>query len=199
MPQFDLRYIKAAKYENTNGTISYSEATLLGDAMEASLQLKYAEGRVYAEGGLAEYLKMATGGTISVAVKYIPDAAQKLLFGARTSSRTVAGSQTAITGLKYGQMDKPGYVGVAFYAPDMIDGVQKYTCVFITRALFGMPGFSFKTLGENISFQTPTTTGEFLADHSQNQEMLEIGIADSEALARAWVDAVLGAAGGASV
>lgn len=71
MPAFDLRYIKIGKYKNTSGTISYSNVTTIGDAMDVNLQFKYAEGRLYAEGVLAEYLKLITGGTMSVAIKYI--------------------------------------------------------------------------------------------------------------------------------
>lgn len=57
MPSFDLRGIKCANYVNTNGTISYTGAQSIGDAMTVDLQLKYAEGRLYAESTLAEYMK----------------------------------------------------------------------------------------------------------------------------------------------
>ena len=65
MPQFDLRYIQAAKYTNTSGTVTYAEKTKVGDAMSANLDLKFAEGRLYAEGRLSEYMRLATGGTIT--------------------------------------------------------------------------------------------------------------------------------------
>ena len=95
MPAFDLRYIKIGKYKNTSGTISYSDVTTIGDAMDVNLQFKYAEGRLYAEGVLAEYLKLITGGTMSVATKYIPAEAQKMMFGAKASSITVSGLELA--------------------------------------------------------------------------------------------------------
>lgn len=190
MPSFDLRGIKIANYVNTNGTITYTGAQTVGDAMSVNLELSYAEGRLYAESTLAEYIKKATGGTISIAVKYIPTAAQKVLFGASDSSRTIG--STSVTGLKYTAKDSNKAVGVAFYAPDMIDGVEKYTCVFISRAIFGTPSMAFETKGENITFNTPTTTGEFMADHSSSQQMLEVAVTESETTAIAWVNAVLG-------
>ena len=61
MPQFDLRGIKAAKYNNNGGTITYTNKTDVGDAMTANLELRFAEGRLYAESALAEYLKEVTG------------------------------------------------------------------------------------------------------------------------------------------
>ena len=194
MPSFDLRGIKAAKYNNNNGTISYTNKTTVGDAMNVDIQLKYAEGRLYAESTLAEYMKQATGGTISIGVKYLPDAAQQMLYGAQTKSRSVTvgtASTMSVSGIQLTAKDAPQNVGIAFYAPDMVDGQNKYTAVFISRALFGAPSMTFNTKGDSITFNTPTTTGEFMADHSTTQAMLEVAVCDTEAAAKAWVDTVL--------
>lgn len=190
MPSFDLKGIRCGKYVNTSGTITYTGHCAVGDAMNCNLELKYAEGRLYAESTLAEYLKLATGGSISIAVKYIKEDAAKLMYGATATSRTV--SEKAVTGLKYTAKDIGDYVGVAFYAPDKIDGATKYTCVFITKALFGPPSMNFQTKGDNIQFNTPTTSGEFLADDSTTQELLETAVCDTETEAIAWTKAVLG-------
>ena len=199
MPSFDLRGIKVAKYVNTAGSISYTNAQSIGDAMNVNLELRFAEGRLYAESTLAEFIRTAVGGTISIGVKYIPDAAQKLMFGSRTNTRsitytpTAGGSSTSasVAGLALGAKSVGQNVGVAFYAPDMVDGVEKYTCVKIARALFGPPSMTFNTKGENIQFNTPTTSGEFMADHSAAQDMLEVAICEDENEAIAWVEAVL--------
>ena len=89
MPQFDLRHIMCAKYVNTGGAITYTNAQAVGDAMTAQLELRYAEGRLYAESSLAEFMKKCTGGTISLGVKYIKTAAQQLLFGSKAKTRSV--------------------------------------------------------------------------------------------------------------
>ena len=189
MPQFDLRGIKIGKYVNTSGVITYTDAQTMGDAMNVNLELRVAEGRLYAESTLAEYMRKVVGGTISIGVKYIPTAAQQALFGSSSKSRVV--SSTTVSGLVIGGADTPKYVGVAFYAPDMVDGVQKYTCVKIAKALFGQPSWSLQTAGENIVFNTPVTTGEFMADDSTDQAMVEVAVCDTETVAKAWVDAVL--------
>lgn len=199
MPQFDLRGIYAAKYVNTAGVITYTTPQKVGDAMTANLELRYAEGRLYAESALAEYLRKAVGGTISLGVKYIKSAAQKLMFGSADKSRVItytpAGSSTTATasveGLTIGAKTTGQYVGVAFYAPDMVDGVEKFTCVKISKALFGPPSMQLQTAGENIQFNTPTTSGEFMADDSASQNLIEVAIADTEEQAIAWVAAVL--------
>ena len=199
MPQFDLRHIYCAKYVNTEGVIGYTNAQQVGDAMTANIELRYAEGRLYAESTLAEYMRKAVGGTISLGVKYIKTGAQQLLFGSRSKSRSItytpAGSSESVTedvaGLALGGKDDGTYVGIAFYAPDMVDGVRKYTCVLVHKALFGPPGMSLQTAGENIQFNTPTTSGEFLADDSANQDLIEVATVEDEQAAIAWVTAVL--------
>ena len=189
MPQFDLRGIKVAKYVNTSGTITYTDAQTLGDAMNVNMEVRVAEGRLYAESTLAEYMRKIVGGTISIGVKYIPTAAQKLMFGAPEKTRTVG--TASVTSLLIGGADTPQYVGVAFYAPDMVDGNLKYTAVKVAKTLFGQPSMSLQTAGENIVFNTPTVSGEFLADNSTTQDLIETATLDSENEAKAWVTAVL--------
>ena len=63
MAKFDLRYIQCAKYVNTNGTITFTDKTAVGDAMQANISLRFAEGRLYAESHLAEFIRKCTGGT----------------------------------------------------------------------------------------------------------------------------------------
>lgn len=199
MPQFDLRYIKCAKYVNTSGVITYTDPQKVGDAMTANLEMRFAEGRLYAESTLAEYIRKATGGTISLGVKYILAQAQQLLFGSKAKTRSVTYTPTGgststtsqVSGLVQGAKTRGSYVGVAFYAPDMVDGVEKYTCVFAHKSQFGQPSMTLQTAGETITFNTPTTSGEFMADDSAAQDMLEVAVVDDEAEAIAWVDAVL--------
>lgn len=190
MPEFNLKGIKAAKYINTSGVISYDTPVSCGGAMTANLELRFAEGRLYAEGTLAEYIRKATGGTLSLGVKYLPNDAQKLLFGVTDKTRGTGTSAT--TSLLTSAKDKGFEVGVVFYCDDMIDGVQKETCVFIRRSRFGQPSMQLQTMGENIQFATPTTSGEFLPDHSTEQGIMEVFVADDETKAAAWCNAVLG-------
>ena len=200
MPEFDLRGIRAGKYVNTNGTVTYTDVQKVGDAMTVNLELRFAEGRLYAESSLAEYLKKAVGGTISMGVKYIMQSCQKMMFGSRENQRqisyTPAGSQAAVqktvTGLALGAKSKGNYIGVGFYAPDVIDGVDKVTVALITKSMFGPPSKSFRTAGENFQFNTPTTTGEFMADGSEHRDMIEFATVDNEEEALAWLDVALG-------
>ena len=115
MPQFGLRGMKIAKYAVTNGAVAYSELQTVGAAMQANIELRRAEARLYADDGLAEYMASATGGTISLGVKYIPDEAQKLLFGMTDQTRSVTpqgGNATSVAGLGVSAKSEGNYVGV---------------------------------------------------------------------------------------
>lgn len=191
MPTFDLRGLKVAKYKNASGTVTYDTPTSMGDAMTVQLNLTSAEGRLYAEGKLAEYMKQVTGGTISAGVKYIPDDAQKLMFGVTEKSRTI--STAATKSLLTTAKDTPKYVGLGFYAPDMRDGSNKVTACFVHKVLFGQPAMNLQTKGENIQFQTPTTTGEFLPSDADTQDIMEVAVLDDAANAIAWINACFGA------
>ena len=190
MPQFDLKGIKIAEYQlGANNAVTYANKQTIGDAMGVNMELRFAEARLYAEGRLAEYVREITGGTLSIAEKYIPTAAQKILFGARDKTRTVAAE--SVTGLVVGSDDSGKYVGVAGYAPDMVDTVKKYYCFHFRKAKFGLPAMSFQTKGESIQFSTPTATGELMADDSATHDIIEDATVDTEAEAIAWVTAVL--------
>lgn len=184
MPSFDLRGIRIGKYKNTSGTVTYETPTEVGDAMNANIELKFAEGRLYAEGRLAEYIKLATGGTISIAVKYIKKAAQVMMYGATTDNQK--------DNVKFSAKDVANYVGVGLYAPDKVDGVTKYTCMWVPKALFGPPSFAYQTKGENIQFNTPTTTGEFLPDDTTAELLLESETVETAEEAVAWIKGKLG-------
>ena len=194
MPQFDLRGIKCAKYVNTAGVITYESLQSVGDAMNVNIELRFAEGRLYAESSLAEYIRKCTGGTISIGVKYIKNGAQILMFGLTGVERTVTlpnSTEVSVNSLKTQRNTVGNYVGISFYAPDQIDGQEKYTAVFVSRCMFGQPAMSLQTAGENIQFNTPTTSGEFLSDGSEGGAIIEVAICDTEAIAKAWCDAVM--------
>ena len=157
--------------------------------MSVDITLTFAEGRLYAEGKLSEFMKEVTGGTISMAVKDILKEAQKTMFGVKDKQRTI--SEKPVSGLVYSTKDTASYVGISFYCKDMVDNVAKFTCILIIKSLFGPPAMSKQTKGQNITFSTPTTTGEFLPSDADAQELFELATVDSEDEAIAWCDAVL--------
>lgn len=192
MPNFDFKGIRVAKYnfEKEGAVVSYSDHAAMGDAMNCTLTLSFAEGRCYAEGGLAEYMKKATGGTISIGVKYLTDAVQKMMYGAEDNSYQI--KEKPVAGIRYTEKSTGNYVGCSMYAEDLVDGKHCFTCLFVPRVLFGPPGYVFQTLGQSITFQTPTTSGEFLRTEDATRLLLDVATVDTEEEAVAWTKAVMG-------
>ena len=201
MPQFGLRGAMVAQYTNTNGAVTYGNPIGAGCAITVNLELTFAEARLYACDSLAEYLREVTGGNITFGAKLFPQAAQLLMFGSKTKTRSVTytpegGAQTTgnITSVATTANDDPSYVGFACYAPDMVDGVRKYTAFFVPKVKFSTPSTVLQTKGETITFQTPQTVGAFLQSDASDKVIQEVAICDSEAEAQAWIAAVFAAA-----
>ena len=197
MPTIGFRAAYVALYTNTNGTVTYGAPISSGCPISANLEMRFAEGRLYACDSLAEYIREIIGGNVSFGAKYFPQAAQTLMFGSSTKSRSLTytdatGAQqtSSVTSVVNSSKDRPNYVGFAGYAPDMIDGVQKYTAFFVPKAKFSQPTMTLQTKNETITFQTPTTIGEFLPDDTTGRVVQEIAICDSEEEAAAWCQAV---------
>ena len=75
MPQFGLRHIYAAKYVNNAGAISYTGVKHVGDAMQANIELRFAEGRLYAEDALTARFTEAIAAYDTIVGDYAMDAA----------------------------------------------------------------------------------------------------------------------------
>ena len=75
----------------------------------------------------------------------------------------------------------------------MRDGSNKVTACFVHKVLFGQPAMNLQTKGENIQFQTPTTTGAFLPSDAETQDIIEVAVLDDAAGAIAWINACFGA------
>lgn len=200
MPQFGLRGAMVAQYTNTNGAVTYGAPIGAGCAINVNLELTFAEARLYACDSLAEYLREVTGGNITFGAKLFPQAAQLLMFGSKTKTRSVTytpagGTETTeqVTSVAATSNDDPSYVGFACYAPDMVDGERKYTAFFVPKVKFSTPSTVLQTKSETLTFQTPQTQGAFLQSDASDKVIQEIAICDNEELAKAWIAAVFAA------
>lgn len=192
MPTYGLRGATVYPYTNNNGTVTYGTGIGAGCAISANLELHFAEARLYACDNLAEYLREVIGGTITFNAKLFPVAAQTAMFGTTTKTRsiTVGGTAVTATSVVTGGDDAPTYVGFSAYGPDQVDGVKKWTAFFVRKVKFSAPSMNMATKSDSITFQTPTTTGEFLQDDTAARTLLEVATLDSEAAAQAWIAAV---------
>lgn len=201
MATIGLRGATIAKYNNNNGVVTYGTPISGGCSRRAELQLQFSEAELYGCDGLREYIREATGGTITFEATFFSNEMQALAFGAALKTRNVtyvneAGEQvtTTVTSVVYASDDEAPYIGFAVYGPDMINHVKKWSAIFVACCKFSPPNITMTTRDSSITFQTPTTTGRMLPDDTTGHVIQETAVCDSEAEAKAWCQACFSAA-----
>ena len=191
MATIGFKGLYVATYAENGSTVTYTGCKSMGKPMDCDMKLKSAEGRLYAADALDKYKSKITGGTLSIIAEDVPDDVRKLMTGEEDSARSV--SSTSVNGLKITESTRAPYVGVAGYAPEDVNGEDKFHAFFTTKNRFISRNMHWKTMGDNIEFQVPTFVGEFMK--GANGDIFEDAVLDTEADAIAWCNLVLGNSG----
>lgn len=90
----------------------------------------------------------------------------------------------------YKTNDMANYVGVGFFADEMLDGRRRYVATILYKVKFGEAANEYSTKGENIEFKTPSIDGVIAG--IKNNEWKRVKIFDTEADADKWLRGILG-------
>lgn len=197
MARIGLRGATLAKYNvDENGAVSYGNPISGGCARAADLELQFAEAELWGCDGLREYLREAVGGTITFEATFFSPEMKVLAFGNKQRTRDITYQDSegqeltkTVTSIADTSSDDAPYVGFAVYSPDMINHVKKWAAIFVPCVKFSSPNTTMRTRDNNIAFQTPTTTGRFLPDDTDEHVIRDVAILDTEAEAQAWCQA----------
>lgn len=182
---FSLPYI--AVYSATGTTVSYSSGQILARGVSVSLDVNSAsdDNIFYADNVAAETVAGSfTGGTATLTVDGLKDAAEKLMLGlpAADGDGFVA----------YGDNATIPYVGLGFICRYMSAGSTEYVPVVLTKCRAAMPNLSASTQEDEIEWQTQELTFNMLRDDSSNHNWKMVGTAlTTEALAEAKIKTAL--------
>lgn len=183
---FSLPYI--ALYSESSGTVSYSSGQILARGVSVSLDVNSAsdDNIFYADNVAAETVAGTfTGGTATLTVDGLKDAAEKLLLGLPAAD--------AAGFVHYGDSASIPYVGVGFICRYMSAGSTEYVPVVLTKCRSSMPNLSANTQEAEIEWQTQELSFNVLRDDSANHDWKMVGTAlTTEALAEAKVKTALG-------
>ena len=188
---------KVATYVNTSGTISYTGRTALARGVSVSMDVETSDNTdFYADNVLAESAGgRFTGGTVTLTVDGLKDAARKLIMGLPTEtsmSVTISGTTSTVKVLEYDNRQNIPYVGVGFIVRYMEDGVTSYVPVMLSKVIFSEDTIEASTETDSIEFQTAELSASISRDDSTNQRWRRIAEAQtSEAAAEAVLDAML--------
>lgn len=183
---FSLPYV--ALYTGSSGTVSYSSGQILARGVSVSLDVNSAsdDNIFYADNVAAETVAGTfTGGTATLTVDGLKEAAENLLLGLPTAD--------ANGFVAYGDSATMPYVGLGFICRYMSAGSTEYVPVVLTKCRAQMPNLSANTQEADIDWQTQELTFNILRDDSSNHTWKMVGTAvTTEALAEAKIKTALG-------
>ena len=175
-----------ALYANSGGTISYSGGMPLARGVSVSLDVEASsDNDFYADNVLAETDTQGfSGGTVTLTVDGLKDAARKLIMGITATKSVTVGTDGTVVFEQYDDTQAIPYVGVGFVARYMEDGVTSYVPYILNKVKFNPEGLEAATQEEEIDWQTTELEGSIMRDDSTAHAWKLIGAAQtSEAAA----------------
>lgn len=159
----DMRHLRTAKYVNTDGVESYTDAAVVGKAMNGDLSLEYDSTALYGDSA-DQAPKAVIGGKLKIGTTRLPKPVLAL-FGGHTYVPATTGQTPTPAEVIVSEEDIANEVGFGFCYAERDDAKQKhYYAVFIPRIIFGSPAAAYKTKGKTFDPQTPTLEGDLLPD-----------------------------------
>ena len=185
MASIGLKYVAWAQMatEPDSSAPTYGTGVELGKAVSANLTVTNAEAELYANDMLAEYVSEFVSGELTMEVDNISLQNQATLYGAIYDDGE----------MQVGTEDTAPYGGIGGYQVLMVHGVRKYRAWFFPKAKATMPDWTGTTKGASISFGTQPINMRIAAPAYGKWYFVKEF--DTEAAAKAYIDAKLGIAG----
>ena len=144
-----------AKYEYSQGTISYTNVMPLARGVEVNMEVEIGDAtNFFADNTIAEAVAgQFNGATATLTVDGLKDTARNLIAGLVTSTTIIANSST-VSAKVYDDLQVIPYVGIGFVVRYMENGVTTYAPVILPKAQFSPESLQAATQGESVEFQT---------------------------------------------
>ena len=176
-----------ALYSASGTTVSYTSGMALARGVSVSIAPESSDETLfYADNIVAETSGgMFKGGTVTLTVDGLLDAARKLIYG--------LGANGEDGFYNYGDEMTIPYVGIGFVARVQSEGVVSYVPYVLPKCRFKVTNTEASTQAESIEFQTESLEATILRDDSTNHNWLKIGEGKAtEALAVTRIQSILG-------
>lgn len=176
-----------ALYSASGTTVTYTGGIPLARGVEVQIEPETTDdNRFYADNIVAENeAGTFNGGTATITVDGLKDAANKLIFGLPTAD------QQGWT--NYGNDQAVPYVGFGCVVRFQEEGVVSYVPLVLTKIQFNEATMQAATQEDTIDWQTQELTAQIFRDDSANQVWKKLGAGvDTEAAAETAMKAALG-------
>lgn len=160
----------------------YADCFMCGNAISVNITPNYNEGKLYSNNRLTEYIKEFKDGSITLGTDRLPVEASRVCFGHEVSADD--------SEVVYRTNDSANYVGVGFFADEIIDGKKRYVATVLYKVKFGEAANEYTTKGENIEFKTPSIEGVIAGISSNEWKMTKIFETESDA--DKWLRGIFG-------
>ena len=184
MASMGLKYMAWADMseETPSAVPTYNAGRVLGKTVSVNVSVSNAEGELYADDVLAEYVSEFASGDLTAEVNNISMENQAKLYGATYANDEFTLSPT----------DNAPHGGVGGYQGVIVGGVRKYRAWFYPKVRASLPDWEGSTKGSSISFGTQPIKMKIMAPtYGPWYYVKEFA---SEAAAKAYIDTKLGVA-----
>jgi phi13 family phage major tail protein len=149
-------YIAELTKDDATG-VTYEVPEKLAPAIQATITPSVNSATLFADDGPAAVSSSLAGVEVSLNIADLSTQMQAKLLGHKVNSEGV---------LIKNATDEAPYVALGFSAPTH-DGKELF--VWLYKGKFQLPEQSYATKGENVEFQTPTVTAQFVKRENDNQ------------------------------
>lgn len=162
-----------AKYAEASGTVTYSDGIVLARGVEVQIEPETTDdNNFYADNLIAESeAGVFNGGTLTLTVDGLKDAANQLIFGLPTADQTGWSN--------YDNTQAIPYVGVGFVIRYQEAGAVSYVPMILTKVMFNETGTSAATQEDQIDWQTQELTAQIFRDDTNKQVWKKLGTAQA--------------------
>lgn len=191
---FSMPYV--AKYSNVGNVVTYSGVMQLARGVSVSLSLDTTDDNVFHADNVSAETAAAifTGGTATLTVDGLLDAAEKFILGLPETTKVMSGGEQVDVS-HYGDGMEIPYVGIGFVVRYQSAGVVTYAPVVLAKARFQQPGLDAATQEESIDWQTQELTATLMRDDTASHDWKLVGADQStEEAAVEVLKAILGGA-----
>lgn len=167
-----------AKYDCTGGAVKFTNGMQLARGVSVSISPEVSDdNNFYADGILAESDNgRFTGGTASLTVDGLHQAAEKFIHGLPDPEEITYGDNKKASMTKYGANAEPPYVGIGVVVWYKSGGVTTYVPVILVKAKFKMNGTEAQTQeGNETNWQTQTLEASLHRDDSAEANWKYVG------------------------
>lgn len=188
------------KYNNTDGTVTYSDPTVIDKLVEYGVSWSTGDDNpFYADNGIAENDKGSfQSGELTLNTADLTQEVSAMILGtvSKTETVTISGQSKSVSVQVYDDNMNPPYLGVGVVELHQINDVDRRRAVFFPKVYFNIPEEAATTKEEEIDWQTREITGiiqrsDAVTDDYVHPWMMDAWF-DTEAEAVSWLKYMCG-------